>query len=1127
MKKKFYALFLSLCITVSACPPAFALENTADDMENAHGSSGEIGMTVTEEEFPSPMGNFETGVSPMTGEENGAGNETTELPSGEANVEGAAEGLLTSATEEEQPQPTEKEDVVEVSVASYDEFIAEVKKINQATDDAGKKYIISITEDFVLLAEYVKIEKDITLLGNGHVITYDETSSSSQLGFHILKDGVLSLGMPDGGERNRLTFAGKDQYRTTPSFTIGSIQGGAPRGTLNMYDGVEITGFSGVPGAVGVAVNVENGVFNMYGGSINHNTKDSALVFGGIVGHYNPGIPNITAEINLYGGEICGNENTAYDNTYYSGAVLMLVNGNIPNSKGVFRMSGGKISENTSNVEGKTAYGGGVFLYGPKVTGEISDGEISKNAATRGGGMYIDKGADLQITGGTFAGNEAVDGGAFFIGSSAANDGVIRIQNSTITDNTAGKEIEKYTKGGKGGGLYIADRAVVHMEDCTILRNTASYGGGIFSFGQLDIVGGAISENKAVIGGGLSSNLSSRSYPVTIDGTEITNNEGVYGSGVFASGSFVMTSGKVSHNHTLEVETTPDLQPLGGGLVLKPVSGNVQLGSPSKKLEISENQSAGIGGGLYIFNQTDKSPDVRMQNVSVTGNRASGAAGIFLEGVTANLQDAVVTKNTSENMAAGGVLVMGAHSASTDVPAAALQLGGNIKVLDNYGTDPSGKQILSNIYLAKNDEPHKEETAAKIILTEKLGSESVVGVTEECAENHDLNGIANAAPEPSANFTRRFAEFYGDTYLPSGLFKSDNSAYAVERSADKQEAKLAKKTTFTVTFDANGGTVQPSQKETEKDGTISVYPVPVRDKHTFAGWYTKVENGVLVDTSHVFSADTTIYALWKQNEPRTGGGGSSKPHKRYEEIEEPKEPPKKDTTKKDNNGKGKVSDPADTGVAAVLNTQNHTKYMVGYETGMFQPGHNITRAEVAQAFYNLLLDKTYTKAPAFSDVAPAAWYYDAVAALSNAGIITGYEDGTFRPNQPITRAEFAVIAANFAKVNTDKEIAFPDVPADTWYSKAVQTAANYGWISGYEDGTFRPGQQIHRDETASIMNRMLARIPDQQAIDKGAGTRFPDVSSDHWAFYTIVEASTNHTYTRNSQTEPEVWVTWE
>lgn len=207
--------------------------------------------------------------------------------------------------------------------------------------------------------------------------------------------------------------------------------------------------------------------------------------------------------------------------------------------------------------------------------------------------------------------------------------------------------------------------------------------------------------------------------------------------------------------------------------------------------------------------------------------------------------------------------------------------------------------------------------------------------------------------------------------------------------------------------------------------------------------------------------------------------------------------------------------PDQTGVAEVLNTVDHVAYITGYSDGSFAPENTITRAEVATIFYRLLLETDVQKA-SFTDVKSDAWYYDAVTTLAGMGILQGYEDGTFRPSNPINRAEFATIATRFASATQTEAITFPDVAEDVWYYQAVCMASAFGWVNGYEDGTFRPNNLINRSESVKIVNRMLGRVADTAAIDSGTGTRFTDVSSSFWGFYDIVEASSAHTYTRPS-----------
>ena len=218
-----------------------------------------------------------------------------------------------------------------------------------------------------------------------------------------------------------------------------------------------------------------------------------------------------------------------------------------------------------------------------------------------------------------------------------------------------------------------------------------------------------------------------------------------------------------------------------------------------------------------------------------------------------------------------------------------------------------------------------------------------------------------------------------------------------------------------------------------------------------------------------------------------------------------------------------ITDPNETGISAVLNTKDQMAYMQGDPAGTFRPSSNITRAEVATIFYRLLLDKNVEQQGRFTDVASGQWYHDAIATLAGKGIINGYNDGTFRPNNAITRAEFAAIATRFAKANNSGSLSFSDVSASAWYYKSVLTAVNYGWINGYSDGTFRPDQPILRAEAAKIVNYMLGRIADRSAVDSGAGRNFPDVTKSHWAFYEIAEATTEHEYTRESNTVEENW----
>lgn len=201
-----------------------------------------------------------------------------------------------------------------------------------------------------------------------------------------------------------------------------------------------------------------------------------------------------------------------------------------------------------------------------------------------------------------------------------------------------------------------------------------------------------------------------------------------------------------------------------------------------------------------------------------------------------------------------------------------------------------------------------------------------------------------------------------------------------------------------------------------------------------------------------------------------------------------------------------------------LNTEDHIAYIIGYEDGTVRPGANITRAEVATIFFRLLTDETresyWSQSSGFTDVASGAWYNNAVSTLTRAGILDGYEDGSFRPNASITRAEFTKIAVSFFKhVGGASSNPFNDVPDSAWYAEFVKAAAELGLIDGYEDGTFRPNAPITRAEACTIVNRTLGRAPDKDnLLPEHEMLTWPDNSRDAWYYAQIQEATNSHDY---------------
>ena len=214
-------------------------------------------------------------------------------------------------------------------------------------------------------------------------------------------------------------------------------------------------------------------------------------------------------------------------------------------------------------------------------------------------------------------------------------------------------------------------------------------------------------------------------------------------------------------------------------------------------------------------------------------------------------------------------------------------------------------------------------------------------------------------------------------------------------------------------------------------------------------------------------------------------------------------------------------DPDDSGVSDLLNTDDHIQYLFGYPEGTFGPENNMTRAEVAQMFYNLLLDQDVTITKTFDDVPANAWYAKAVNTLASLGVVSGVGNGDFEPERSITRAEFPSIAMKFAEGKTGGTNIFSDVKSTDWFYRAVVNSTQYGWIHGYGDGTFRPNNPITRVEVTAIVNNMLGREADVDFVTEHYDelNHFSDLAVSHWGYYHIVEATNDHDYTKPSSGE--------
>ena len=213
--------------------------------------------------------------------------------------------------------------------------------------------------------------------------------------------------------------------------------------------------------------------------------------------------------------------------------------------------------------------------------------------------------------------------------------------------------------------------------------------------------------------------------------------------------------------------------------------------------------------------------------------------------------------------------------------------------------------------------------------------------------------------------------------------------------------------------------------------------------------------------------------------------------------------------------------------AACLNTKDHYSYLIGYSDGTVRPNGRITRAEVATIFFRLLTDdarqRNWSSENNFSDVSADKWYNNAVSTLCHMGVLGGYSDGTFRPNAPITRAEFAKIAVSFAQTNGSAVYSyFTDVKTTDWFAPYVTAAKDSSLIEGYSDGSFKPENRITRAEACTIVNRVLGRKPSKNHMKISGRIDWPDCTTADWFYEAIMEATNSHTYQMGKRVE--TWI---
>ena len=590
------------------------------------------------------------------------------------------------------------------------------------------------------------------------------------------------------------------------------------------------------------------------------------------------------------------------------------------------------------------------------------------------------------------------------------------------------------------------------------------------------------------------------------------------------------------------------------GMTVNPI--NILIDDNSK-IDISQCGNASYGGGLGCYYGS-----VTISNRSnlITDDNNGSGWGVFANGLSV---DGTSALNASNNTGCGAVLA----AKSTIAAGAKVTLSGNkraglrVYTGSNYwhgdvtiedGADFLSTGNLNGIEILPEGKLNMQGgTAEKNHATAyggglyNRGGVAVIGGSAEIANNHaDTAGDdiynttytdedSGAVTEPSLTLAPTgdgwtlddcgdpIVGWYqdGSEMLTDTDHKrwngdaTDNSYYADEYKvgeaavSDALALKAAHGKFCNVTYEVTGDIpsdagAAPASAKVKMGGSYTVAPAQTtsQSRYTFSGWRAN-GTGDIVTSLENLRQDVKLVGVWSY---RSGGGSSGGGGGRKPTVDIPDDVP--------------------TG----LNGDDHFAYIVGYPDGNVKPGSSITRAEVATIFFRLLTEDVRTanstQANSLSDVSRGQWFNHAISTLSSMGIVKGNPDGTFDPDAPITRAEFAAIAARFDDKNTNTTSNFSDI-ASHWAKDEIGVAANKGWINGYPDSTFRPDQYITRAEAMTLVNRVLNRLPEKSEDLLDDMIKWPDnADASVWYYLAVQEATNSHDYSDKSDADKyEKW----
>ena len=738
---------------------------------------------------------------------------------------------------------------------------------------------------------------------------------------------------------------------------------------------------------------------------------------------------------------------------YELGGGILLGNGSI------FTMNGGEISGNTANG------GGGVAIIGSTMV--MNGGKISNNSTYKttgqgsyGAGVYVadyanasggdilfkPKPASFEMNGGKITGNKALDYGGGILTFPQQGEKI------TININKNGEISENQVTKGSGGAIAAFFGVTeLNVNGGTLTKNSAkNYGGGVFLYQATNatISKGMISENKAYKGGGVCLYYNSAAKQT---GGSIENNVAVEGGGVYG-GTYTMTGGVIKDNNN-SLTDEERLWRDGDGVY---VGTAFNLGDAA---EISTNND------VYLEKGAREAKEGRYINVISSYTGASTAKPIQIHSEDVTVEGAEIgTQLVRYTAVAGG-------------EAAAAQADANGIFVPSW-------KMQKGLVIGQSKAAGKTDWMTYVpsirIQYQWVSTDNPSDVTPP-ADDYIRTGTAYTAKAQEATHQGySFKGWFTDdactlSYTDGTVLSTDTILYgkwekiATPPSSGGGGSHVTKY--YILHYESNGGTKYEDEKY-KKNTVVILDKIPKRVGYTFTGWYADKE---LTDkiTSVKMTSDKTVYAGWKA-----------------------------------------------TDVPETLNSDNHFAYIVGYEDGLVRPNADITRAEVAAIFFRLLKDDVrddnLTANSVFTDVAFGKWYNKSISTMAKIGIVKGRTANTFVPNAPITRAEFAAICSRFDRSNVEIKSDFNDISGH-WAENEIRRAASLGWIQGYTDGSFKPDQNITRAEAASMINRMLHRLPETVDDLLDGMIQWSDNQPSDWYYINMQEATNSHDFKQKGE----------